>query len=78
MGQATATNYIIASMQVPTCVARIRPVHSWKFVKWPKVAEAEADAGGQHLLGQANCGGVLVESTIRPPLYICSSGLVLD
>jgi hypothetical protein len=45
MGQATATNYIIASMQVPTCVARIRPVHSWKFVKWPKVAEAEADAG---------------------------------
>lgn len=43
-------------MQVPTCVAGIRPVLSWKFVKWPKVAEAEADAGGQRLLGQANCG----------------------
>ena len=78
MGRATATNYIIASMQVPSCVARVRPVHSWKLVKWPKVAEAETDAGGQRLLGQANCGGVLVESMIRLPLYICSSGLVLD
>lgn len=55
MGRATATNYIIASMQVPSCMARVRSVHSWKFVKWPKVADAEADAGGQRrLLGQAN------------------------
>jgi hypothetical protein len=34
-----------------------------------EVAEADADAG-QHQLGQANGGGVLVESTIRLPLYI--------
>ena len=79
MGRATATNYIIiASMQVPSCMAGVRPVRSWKFVKCPKVAEAEADAGGQRLLGQANCGGVLVESTIRLPLYICSSGIVFN
>ena len=56
MGRATATHYIIASMQVPSCMARVRPVHSWKFVKWPKVADAETDAGGQRrLFGQANC-----------------------
>ena len=72
MGRATATNDIIVSMQVPSCMARVRAVHSWKFVKWPKVA----DAGGQRLLGQANCGGVLVESTIRLLLYICRSDLV--
>ena len=77
MGRATATNYIIASMQVPSCVARVRPVHSWKLVKWPKVAEAETDAGGQRLLGQANCGGVLVESTVRLPYHCTYVGATL-
>ena len=52
MGRATVTNYIIATMQVSSCMARVRPVHSWKFCE---VAEAETDAGGQRrLLGQAN------------------------
>lgn len=33
-----------------------------KVCEGPKVAEADTDAGGQRMLGQANCGGVLVES----------------
>ena len=61
-------------MQVPSRMAG----PFLKVCEGPKVAEADTDAGGQRMLGQANCGGVLVESTIRPPLYICSSGLVLD
>lgn len=74
MGRATATNYIIASMQVLSCMARVRPVH---FRKSVKVAEAETDAGGQRLLGQANCGGVLVESTIRLPYHCTYVGATL-
>lgn len=44
-----------------------------KVCEGPKVAEADTDAGGQRMLGQANCGGVLVESAmirLDVPFYI--------
>ena len=72
MGQAAATNYIIAHAGTKS--------NGWgqampflKVCEGPKVAEADTDAGGQRMLGQANCGGVLVVSTIRldVPFYIC-------
>lgn len=77
MGRATATNYIIAHAGTKS--------NGWgqampfsKVCEGPKMAEAATDAGGQRMLGQANCGGVLVEFKISIPLYICRSELVLN
>jgi len=72
MGRAAATNYIIAHAGTKS--------NGWgqakpflKVCEGPNVAEADTDAGGQRLLGQANCGGVLVESAmirLDVPFYI--------
>lgn len=78
MGRATATNYIIAHAGTKS--------NGWgqampflKVCEGPKVAEAEADPGGQRLLGQANCGGVLVESYDKTTIvHICRSELALN